>query len=222
MLEVRGHQIETVAIVDDDPASRTSLAMCIDASPVSSFLVDGPLAGLEVAYQLIQSEAQGCICDHQLQAKGPYAQFSGAELAAWNNQHDLPSILCTQYFGSDAQMPLIRAYLKYLPVLCRPEQLEDPEDIVEAFEACASELTGSFSPERRSWRTQVVVEEVDDGDRTVNVSLPAWQVDNPVRVRIDDVPVNLRETLQIGYRTFVRANIGATQPELLYIDWQTE
>lgn len=222
MLEVGGHQIQTVAIVDDDIASRTSLAMCVEASPVSSFLVEGPLAELEAAYRLIQSQAQGCICDHQLQAKGPYADFSGAELAAWNNQHALPSILCTRYFGSDAQMPLIRAHLKYLPVLCTPEQLEEPEDIMEAFELCASELDGSFSPARRSWRTQVVVEALDRKDRTVSFSLPAWQVDNPVRVRIDDVPVNLHGKLKIGHREFVRANIGATQPEFLYIDWQTE
>lgn len=222
MLEVGGHQIQTVAIVDDDPASRRSLAMCVEASPLSPFLVQGPLAELEDAYRLIQSEAQGCICDHQLQTKGPYAHFHGAALAAWNNQHALPSILCTRYFGSDAQMPLIRAYLKDLPVLCTPEQLEEPEDIVEAFEACASELNGSVSPARRSWRTQVVVEALDRMDRTVSVSLPAWQVDDPVRVRIDDVPVNLRDKMKVGYREFARANIGATQPELLYIDWQTE
>ncbi len=222
MLEVSGHQIETVAIVDDDPASRSSLAMCVEASPLSPFLVRGPLVELEDAHRLIQSEAQGCICDHQLQAKGPYAHFHGAALAAWNNQHALPSILCTQYFGKDAQMPLIRAHLKNLPVLCTPEQLEEPEDIVEAFKACASELNGLFSPTRRSWRTQVVVEALDPNDRTVSVSLPAWQVDDSIRVRIDDVPGILRDKMKVGYRSFVRANIGATQRELLYIDWQTE
>ena len=117
-------------------------------------------------------------------------------------------------------MPLIRGFLKHVPVLCKPEHLEEPEDIVEAFQACASELSGSFSPERRPWRTQVVVEQLDHKDRTVSVSLPSWQVDEPVRVRIDDVTASLRARLRVGYRTFVRANIGATQPELLYIDWQ--
>ena len=222
MLELSGRQIKTVAIVDDDPDSRSSLAMCVDASPFSPIQVQGPLAELEDAYGLIQSEAQGCICDHQLQTKGPYAHFCGAELAAWNNRNALPSILCTQYYGSDDQMPVIRAYLKDLPVVCRPDQLEEPDDIVEAFQACASELNGSLSPARRSWRTQVVVEKLDRMDRTVSVSLPAWQVDDSIRVRIDDVPGNLRDKMKVGYRSFVRANIGATQPELLYIDWQTE
>ncbi len=222
MFEAHGHRFDTVAIVDDDPTSRDSLAMCVDAGPVDSFSVVGPLTALITAHELIESEAQGCICDHQLQAKGPYAYFSGAELAAWNNQHDLPSILCTQYLGSDAQMPLIRGFLKDLPVLRKPEQLEEPEEIVEAFGDCVSELRGSFRPERRSWRTQVVVEQIDRNDRTVSVSLPAWQVDDPVRVRIDDVPEPLRDSLRIGHRMFTRANIGAIQPELLYIDWQTE
>ena len=221
MLELTGRRIETVAIVDDDAQSRESLKMCVDDSPLESCPINGPLREIEATHRLIASKAQGCICDHQLQTQGHYAGFSGAELAAWNNQHDLPSILCTRFLGSDGQMPLIRGYLKHLPVLCRPEQLEEPEDIVEAFEACASELSGSFSPERRPWRTQVVVEQLDRKDRTVAVSLPAWQVDDSIRVQIDDVPEPLHEVLKIGYRTFVRANIGTPQSELLYIDWQT-
>lgn len=221
MLEVNGRRIETVAIVDDNTQSRASLVMCVDDSPLEPRPIKGPLREIEEAYRLIASEAQGCICDHQLQTQGHYASFSGAELAAWNNRHDLPSILCTRFFGSDAQMPLIRGFLKYVPVLCRPEELEEPEDIVEALQACASELSGSFSPERRPWRTQVVVEQLDRKDRTVSVSLPSWQVNEPVRVRIDDITASLHAMLKVGYRTFVRANIGATQPELLYIDWQT-
>ncbi len=221
MLEAHGRIIETVAIVDDDPTSRDSLAMCVDASPVNSFPVEGPLGELDAAYELIDSAAQGCICDHQLQAKGPYAGFSGAELAAWNNQRDLPSILCTQYLGSDSQMLVIRGYLKDLPVLRKPDQLVDSRSIMDAFEACVSELSGTFKPERRSWRTQVVVEGVDPKDRTVSVSVPAWQVDDSIRVRIEDVPVDLQKELKIGYRRFVRANLGTTQSELLYIDWQT-
>ena len=196
--------------------------MCVDDSPVSSLAVDGPLADVEAAHRMIELEAQGCICDHQLQAHGPYALFSGAALAAWNNRHDLPSVLCTRFLSTDAQMLLIRGFLKDLPVLRRPEQLEEPEDILEALDDCVSELIGTFRPERRSWRTQVVVEQRDRSDRTISVSLPAWQVDDPIRVRIDDVPSSLRDDLKIGYRMFARANIGATQPELLYIDWQAE
>ncbi len=219
MLELGGRRIETVAIVDDDPKSRDSLAMCVDDSPIKPFPLGGPLGSIEAVYRLIQSEAQGCICDHQLQTRGPYARFSGAELAAWNNRHGLPSVLCTRFIESDTQMPLIRGYLKDLPVLRRPEQLEEPEHILEALEVCVAELSGSLTPERRSWRTQVVVEQLDAMDRTLSVSLPAWQVDDPVRVRIDDVPAGLRDRLKIGFWTFVRANVGESQPELLYIDW---
>jgi hypothetical protein len=223
MLEVAGYQIETVAIVDDDESSRASLTMCVDDAPVDPYPIDGPLAeGVEAAFRSISAEAQGCICDHQLQTGRKYAFFSGAALAAWNNQHDLPSILCTRFLGSDSQMPIIRGFLKHIPVLRRPEQLEGPDDIVGALRACASELSGTFTPQRRSWRTQVVVEHMDPNDRTVSLSLPAWQVDDPIRVRIDDVPSRLHEVMKIGYRTFVRANIGETHQELLYIDWQTE
>lgn len=221
MLEAHGRRIETVAIVDDDPASRDSLAMCVDASPVNPLPVEGPLSELDATYQLIDSMAQGCICDHQLQTSGPYANFSGAELAAWNNRHNLPSVLCTQYLGNDSHMLVIRGQLKDLPVLRRPDQLEDSHSIVEAFEACVSELSGTIQPERRSWRTQVVVEHVDSSDRTISVSFPAWQVDDTIRIRIDDVPSELRDEMKIGYRMFVRANIGITQSELLYIDWHT-
>lgn len=222
MLEVGKYRIETVAIVDDDVQSRASLGMCVDGAPVSPYPIEGPLVeGLEAAYQSIAAEAQGCICDHQLQTSGGYAVFSGAALAAWNNQHDLPSVLCTRFLGSDSQMPLIRGFLKNLPVLRRPEQLEEPDEIVEALTACVSELGGSFTPQRRSWRTQVVVEHVDASDRTVSLSLPAWQVDDPIRLRVDDIPLHLRDEMKIGYRTFVRANIGETRHELLYVDWQS-
>lgn len=221
MLDVAGYRIETVAIVDDEESSRASLAMCVDDSEVGSYRVNGPLVEVSSAYQAIAARAQGCICDHQLQAQAQYASFSGAELAAWNNRHALPSILCTRFLGNDSQMPIIRGYLKDLPVLRRPEQLQEPDDIVEALTACASELSGSFTPERRSWRTQVVVEDVDSSDRTISLSLPAWQIDDAIRVRIGDVPSELHDELRIGYRAFVRANIGEAQPELLYIDWQT-
>ena len=222
MLEVLGYKIETVAIVDDDESSRASLAMCVGEAPVNPYPVEGPLAaGIEAAHRSIAAGAQGCICDHQLQTTGQYAFFSGAALAAWNNQHALPSILCTRFLGNDSQMPIIRGFLKHLPVLRRPEQLEEPDQIVEALTACASELGGSFAPHRRSWRTQVVVEHVDPNDRTVSLSLPAWQVDDPVRVQINDIPSHLHEMMKIGYRTFVRANIGEIQQEFLYIDWQT-
>lgn len=220
MVEIYGREIETVAVVDDETRSRESLLMCVDDSPVSSFSVLGPLPQMTTTYQLIASRAQGCICDHDLQKQGDYAQFSGAALAAWNNRHDLPSILCTRYL--DSQMPSIRGYLKDIPVLCKPDQLEHPEEIMDAFRLCVAELNGSFVPERRSWRTQVVVEQLDTGDRTISVSLPAWQVDDWVRVRIDDVPLHLRGDLKIGFWTYVRANIGESRPEFLYIDWSTE
>jgi len=221
MLEVGNYRIETVAIVDDDARSRASLAMCVDDSEVTSYPVDGPLAEVATAHQAIASRAQGCICDHQLQAQGQYAFFSGAELAAWNNRQALPSILCTRFLGNDSQMPIIRGYLKDLPALRRPDQLQEPADLVEALAACALELSGSFRPERRSWRTQVVVEHVDPDDRTILLSLPAWQIDDTIRVRVGDVPSELHHKLRIGYRAFVGANIGEAQPELLYIDWQT-
>lgn len=222
MLVLGGREIVRVAIVDDEPTSRAALAMCVDDSPLESLALAGPLGELATAFGMIEQEAQGCICDHQLQAHGPYAQFSGAELAAWNNQRGLPSVLCTRYLGKSTEMPMIRGRLRHLPVLRTPDQLEQPEQIVKALEDCVSELGGSFSPERRSWRTQVVVEQFDRNDRTVLVSLPAWQVDDPVRVRIDDVPTSLHDGLGVGSRMFARANIGTAQKELLYIEWPSE
>lgn len=221
LTELNNIPIETVAIVDDESKSRSSLSMCVEDSPFHPCEIDGPLREIQNAHQLIASKAQGCICDHQLQSPARYADFSGAELAAWNNQHGLPSLLCTRFLGTDTQMPLIRAYLQHIPVLRKPDQLEEPEQIREAFGVCVRELSGSFTPERRSWRTQLVVEELDRKDQTISVSLPAWQVDGAIRIRMGDVPHDLLCSIGIGSRTFVRANIGAEDQELLYIDWQS-
>lgn len=217
MLSVGSQQIQTVAVVDDDENSRQSLGWPLEDADLAMHPVDGPLSDIPETCAMIRNTAQALICDHHLSGSSNYATFSGAELVAASILQGMPSVLCTRYAAAD--ILAIRPFLAHIPVLLPPNRLNEPDDLHRALADCIAELDGRVPPERKPWRTQLVVERIDDGDDTFYATLPAWQTDQAIRMRLSDVPDDLRSDVRIGFRFHAMANIGEERPERLFVTW---
>ena len=218
MWQIRSRCIATVAVVDDDAGSRESLGWLLSDAGLEIHELTGPLSTVDEESAALPGAAHAVICDHNLSARANYATFAGAELVASATKHGFPAILCTRYAATD--ILIIRPLLPYIPVLLPPNELREPEELHDAFVDCVAELAGDVPPERKPWRTQLVVEQVDDTDRTFCVSLPAWDIDQVVRLRLDDVPADLRRAIKIGFRSYAMANIGADRTDRLFVkEW---
>ena len=79
----------------------------------------------------------------------------------------------------------------------------------------------AVSPEERLWRTQLFVETDVSADGTFEVSLPAWQCDDLVEIRMVDVPLAVRASIKKGVRGYARANVGTDEVvKLRIVDWE--
>lgn len=211
---LRDHDVRRIGLIDDEPGSRQSLSWVVNDASLESVPYEGPLPSLDDCLSMIASTSDALICDHHLRVTN-YADFNGAELVARNIRLGQLSVLCTRYTGTDIEM--IRPYLPEIPVLVRPDELNEPDEILAAFTECALELAGEIAPERKAWRTQIVVERIDNDDSTVDFSVPAWTIEETVRYRTVDLPSSLAPNLHIGYRCYARVNLGAESAERLFV-----
>lgn len=202
-------------MVDDEPSSRSSLGWMLTDSDLEPVPLDGPLHELSETRDLVRARADALICDHHLSVRN-YARFSGAELVAQSIRGGFPALLCTRFIRTDIDS--IRPLLGWVPVIRTPDELNEPDELRAALADCAAELAGERPPERKTWRTQLVVERVDSVDESFDASFPAWEIEETVRIRLQDVPTAIQPQIKIGFRTHVSANIGARESDLLFVE----
>lgn len=216
MWTIGEHTISTVAVVDDEKGSRESLGWMLSDADLEMREVDGPLRDIDSAQESAFSAADALICDHHLSVRN-YAVFAGAELVARSVRAGSLAILCTRFIGPDIDD--IRPLLQYIPVVRRPDELNEPKELYRALVLCADELDGNAPPQRRLWRAQLVVDRVDDS--SFDVSVPSWELEESIRLRLEDVPQRLRPHVKVGFRTHVRTNLGAEEADQLFIEsWE--
>ncbi len=151
--------------------------------------IAGPLQDLEDAFRKVTAESHGMVCDHHLNVRN-YARFSGARLVSFATRNRFPAILCTRYNGSD--IDVIRPLLPDIPVVLRPDEINEPDEVHRAFRDCKAELDGKVSPERKAWRAQIVIERIDHERKAVDLAVPAWTLDESIRLRFEDIPAAVR------------------------------
>lgn len=212
MWNIGQHMVSTVVVVDDEAESRESIGWILSDSDLEMRELEGPLTTVTETQDQVWG-ANAIICDHHLSSKN-YAQFRGAELVSECIKSGLISILCTRFFSSDIDE--IRSLLRYIPVVRRPDELNEPDELYEAFALCAEELDGKIPPERKAWRAQIVVERIERP--YFDVSVPSW-LEESVRLRFADVPSEIEPRIKIGYRTYVEANLGAQTSDQLFVSW---
>ena len=105
---------------------------------------------LRRANDMAGSTGDALVCDHHLRVTN-YADFNGAELVARSIGLGRLSVPCTRYTGTEVE--LIRPFLPQIPVLVRPDELNEPDELLAALTECALELSGEIAPERKAWQT---------------------------------------------------------------------
>jgi len=212
--QIGGTEFATIAVVDDEEASRESLGWLLSDADLNMHALAGPLTSVETAREEIVGNAHALICDHHLAVRN-YAHFDGAELVASTIRGGFPAILCTRYQGADIDS--IRPLLPDIPVVLRWDEMDEPEELLRALNDCTAELAGMVAPERKVWRAQVVVERVDQDDQTFDVSVPAWELEESVRLRLPDLPSAIQPSIQVGFRAHAMVNLGATVADRLFV-----
>ncbi len=221
-VQLLNQQIDGVAIVDDEPQSRTSYGYTIENADLTPISENGPLGTLDQYLQngAVEARAQAGLCDFQLSARA-YAAFSGAQLVSNWYRRGFPALLCTRF--EKAQIERIRPYRRWIPVLIKPAELTE-DTLVMGLEECIHELQVGFRPTRRPWRVQVHFllkdEDINDG---FFVEIPGWEPNEVIRIHLSDLPDDIQPLVREDYRCHAQANLAAEYPEDLYLcDWERE
>jgi hypothetical protein len=206
-------------LVDDSAEARDGYSYTVEDADLEPVPEDGPLPSVADAVTLISAESDAAVCDHHLQVAN-YATFEGAQLVAALYEARFPALLCTKW--EPAQLDAIRPYRDRIPVLLKPDEL-GPETLAQGIEFCIRELRDQFIPERRPWRTQVHVVDLNQENACFFVEIPAWSRDEIVRLRLEDLPQDVRDAVGVGERFHAFANIATERYEDLYVkDWESQ
>jgi hypothetical protein len=218
-LMISGRPIDRIQLIDDDPNVRASYVYPVEELSALPIMAEGPYPILADFIQRSKEVADAAICDFQLRAKN-YAGFNGAETVALMYQNQYPAILCTKYEQSNIDD--MRKFRRYIPVLLKPNEL-NPSSIIESFELCIKEFTNQYSTQRKPWRTLVRVDDLDKENGYIYVIVPAWDSNEIIRIKIDDLPKNVREKLAEKSRFHALVNIGAEyHPDIYFEQWESD
>jgi CheY-like chemotaxis protein len=214
-----GSPLHRVAVIDDDPEVRSSYAEQLRDLGLEPVDEPGPLVSLKESVEKGLQHSHGAICDHKMKISG-YADFDGARLVSEFYRRRFPALLCTRF---PADIDEIRPYRKQIPILLSWDDLTDPDTIRFGFERLVAELRDEIPPSRRPWRTLVHVYDVDRDRGFVHIFLPGWDPHKGLRLRIQDIPENLRSHLREDGWLHAHVNIGAENPEDLFFErWEVD
>jgi hypothetical protein len=202
-------KIQQVAIFDDQPNARESLAEIVEDAHLTPIVQDEPIVSLEACIETVQTSGSAAIFDNHLSQRN-YANFRGILAVKSLYLLCIPALLVTTYFYSDISE--IREYLPYTPAIITPDELNS-DMIIKGFEICQNEFAGKFSPERKPWRSLVRVEEIKD-EKSVYVVIPSWNASEKILLPISIFPIQ-DEKIE-GMRFFAQVNIGAESYSDLY------
>jgi hypothetical protein len=89
---------------------------------------------------------------------------------------------------------------------------------------CIEEISGTFRPDRKPWRTLIRVDDIDpEGDPRPScyVVVPAWNATQIIQIRLDDLPLHVRPSIRSATHWHADVNIGAERAEDLYFaEWR--
>lgn len=215
---IHDREISRVLIVDDDSAARDGYGYPVEDLELEPVKVEGPVETVESFLIEAKQSADVVVCDYHLR-KHNYAICDGDVLVAECYKVGIPGILCTTY--TDVDMEIRRDYLRYIPALLRTNSPE-PETLIEAWRSSLCEISGTFHPTRRPWRTLVRVDEVTDGGYFYAI-VPAWSPQRKIRLYEDSLPKEILDLVEPGKRFHAQVNIGAESHEdLFFDDWESK
>lgn len=178
--DLRGLDLERIAVVNDDPDEAESLGICIEAYGSSSVLFTDGFANVDSFVNMIQKKAAGVLCDHRLSVRTD-AEFSGAEAVAKCFDLKIPAILVSEYIDEDIYTT-IRLFRRKVPVVIHRDNVTK-QSIVEGFENCLQEINNicPFYRKPRHAFVQICRLTEDSGIQVVEAFVPQWNPHRAVR-----------------------------------------
>lgn len=211
-------EIRRVKLIDDDPMVREGYEYPVRYADLTPIQEDRPNLGTLSDYLGTAVDADAAVSDFSLSSSG-YASFNGAELVAGWYRQGFPALLCTRY--EKAQIELIRPHRRWIPVLLKPDEL-NPDSLQEGIRESLAEMSGTFRPQRRPWRAQVHFVERDPiVHGAFSVEIPSWSTADFLRIRLSDLPSQVKAAVSPGFRCFAQVNLGVEESEgLFFSDWK--
>ncbi len=219
-LALKGHTIEQVLIVDDQPDSRDALGELVKDSYLLAIEVEAPVRGVDDLRKRASANA-AVLCDYHLRKKN-YASVDGGLIVAGLNAAGVPAILCSRM--TDDLSEDLRPHRKFIPVVIPTAELS-PETLLAAINTCIAEIEGRVAEHRRPWRTLVRIEDLDDsvsGSEDCMVVVPGWDPQKLISIHLRDLPPNIQSAILGGAdHLLAEVNLGAvTSSDLYFAEWR--
>ncbi len=175
--DLRALNLETIAVVNDDPDEAQSLGISIKTYGSSSVLFTSGFDNVDSFVNMIREKASGVLCDHRLSVRTD-AKFSGAEAVAKCFGLKIPAILVSEYLNEDIYTT-IRLFRRKVPVVIHRDNVTK-QSIVEGFDNCLKEINNICPSYRKPRRAFVQIHRLteDSGIKIVEAFVPQW---NPLK-----------------------------------------
>lgn len=212
--------MKKIAIVDDDPESRDSLAFLVEDAGFEPKLIIGKFGNEKqiLINKIREKEVFGVISDHRL-SHGHMANFYGSELLAALYDLKVPSILITQFLDVDADTS-IRKYRDKLPAVIG-RGVQSPELIGQLLEFSEKELIMGRTGPRKPHRALIRIDDFATGiqEGIVEGIITNWNSELKVKFLVELIPGDVRRQM-IGSdvnRLMAFVNTGASDRNDIFI-----
>ena len=214
-----------VAVLDDDAGQAQTVRYQLEDVGVEPIIADlDAVPTLNKAlHWLNDADAEGLICDVQLNNLHGGMKFDGAQLVArLVTERRFPCVLTTG-FPNEVWM-LVRPHRSRIPVLLGRDETEDPEALIRGLERCGDEIHQGRPAERQTYRVPLFVEryEPTEHDIALDVRVGGWVHKTPMRFpasMLGDGALAVARTGDlVGKVFFARVNLGASRESDLFLE----
>ncbi len=208
-----------IVVIDDEKDFVSAFEWEIEEAGYEPFsiVVDGSFKKLAELISCIPTDTYAVLCDHRLSKTTGFAGFHGSDLVAALYDQKVPALLDTQYYDMDSDVSIRKCRHK-IPVLLDKDNVS-ALTIKEGIKLCLSELNGTFSTNRKSYRNIIRIVDISKESRedVVDVIIPSWNPNKAVRLPSSLICEWILEFEPvIGTRLIANVNSGAKNSEDLY------
>ena len=207
-------QIKRVCILDDDDSSRNVLKYTVEDSDLEALPQNEGISDINFFLSSIKN-SDAIVSDHHLRKKN-YFPADGAVVCSHCYDLLIPSILVTKWEQADVHE--IRKLRPKIPVIINPEDF-NPDSLIHSLEICINEFKGVMIPQRKTWRTLVRIDDLDE--LHFYVIIPSWNPNEVISIAKKELDNSVAQSLRQGQRVHANVNIEAKQPyELFFQNWE--
>jgi hypothetical protein len=214
-LRIGDREITKILVVDDEKAGRESYGLTVEEVDVETILQEEKTESVDKFFMKLNAQ-DAVVSDYHLRRTSSYFPMNGAELVSGCYDRHIPSVLLTRY--EKPYIHEIRPFRNKIPVMLPPDEFT-PDTLRWALTECVNEFNGHVSVNRKTWRTLVRIDQVDEA--SVLVFVPSWNSSEAIELRKAELPQELLVSLKPDLRIFAKVNIEAENVfELFFTNWE--